>query len=662
MRDINLNLTRKQKNEQKEYLSRRVLDFPSSLPTEVISRHAEENRVLPPGTPRPGPLDLTYTPYLVEPMDNMSPQSVIQQTKILKGAQLGFTMMAECVICYYIGYDPSDQLFMSASEGGLEKWASKRLEPAISSYGYRHLIKANENTSGRRQGDKQFSKEYLGMRLDMVSAQAASAMRSDSKKVLIRDEVDGAPAKLKTGEGNWLDVSFARTNAWGNRRKVLDFSTPTTYEESLMYKEYLKGDQRKFYVPCPHCKEHQTLEFKNLVPERSDGQITSVFYACIHCGEAIYNYHKDEMLKIDFENPEKGAHWRATAKPISKTIRSYHINSLYSPVGMLTWKEIYDIYDSAINSNDPDDMRSFTNLYLGLPYKEIGQKPKLQKIIENRGTYKEGEVPDNVLYITIGIDVQRGSKKDDKNPPRLELEVLGHGPGYRTYSILYKRIEGDVDDPFDGAWELLNQWSEETDLKFKKKNGKELNVSLVFIDSGDGTLTEVVYRFCGRWNSTYPIKGYRKSGEDAGLDKTSANDYRRYRLSKINEDTYIYIISTNHYKNVVYSNLKIERKEEHLIEPPGYCMFTSDRPDKYFEMLTAEEKKSDGNFYCPSGKRNEALDCRVYALCAGDVYLAQLVDNLRKSYKSKGAKDSELAQINSRTIIEILKTKQGVTD
>lgn len=655
---LKLNLNKAQKKEQRSYLAQKVSEFPSELPTLNISDHAEKNRILPPGTPRPGPLELSYTPFLIEPMNNMSPFSSIQETKILKGAQLGFTMMSECVVCYYIGYDPSDQLFMSSTDGSLEKWASKRLEPAISSYGYRSLIKANENNSGKKQGDKQFSKEYLGMRLDMASAQSASGMRSDSKKVLIRDEIDGAPAKLRTGEGNWLDVSFARTNAWGSRRRILDFSTPTTFEESLIWKEFERGDQRKYMLPCPHCQEKQHLEFKQLVPEREDGFITSVFYACKHCGTAIYNYHKDWMFKEAFSG---NGGWVPFARPTSKVIRSYHINSLYSPVGMMSWEELYLKYEKAENDPDPDAKRSFVNLYLGLPYKQEGQKPKLSKVIELRGDYKEGIVPDMVLYITIGIDVQRGSKKDSKNPPRLELEVLGHGPGYRTYSILYKRIEGSVDDPYDGAWELLNNWGFESELTFEKRDGRKIPTSMTFIDSGDGTLTETVYRFCGRWNNTFPIKGFRQAGVHNGVDKATATDYKRYRLSKISDDTFLYSISTNYYKKVVYNNLKIKRKDLD-IQSPGFCDFPVDRPDNYFKMLTAEEMRIDGNFYCPDGKRNEALDNRVYALCAGDVYINGLVDNFRKKLKERGATDSDLKKITVRYVIEYLKNQMGVTD
>ena len=222
-----------------------------------------------------------------------------------------------------------------------------------------------------------------------------------------------------------------------------------------------------------------------------------------------------------------------------------------------------------------------------------------------------------------------------------------------------KRIEGRVDDPFSGAWEKLNDWALETDLTFKKKDGREVQTAITFIDSGDGVLTEVVYRFCNRWNSTYPIKGRKKIGS---LDKASESDFRRYKPSKINEDTVIYIISTNFYKNVIYNNLKIKRTHSVEIQSPGFSDFPVDRPEKYFKMLTAEEKLNDGSFYCPSGKRNEALDCRCYAICAADVYLDVLVEKYRKSYKSKGAAQDQISQVNQSWVIKMLKAKMGVED
>jgi hypothetical protein len=78
--------------------------------------------------------------------------------------------------------------------------------------------------SGSKQanktGDRTFTKEYIGGTLDMASAQSAAGLRADSKRILLRDEIDSAPVLLRTGEGNWLAVSFARTNAFGDRKKI----------------------------------------------------------------------------------------------------------------------------------------------------------------------------------------------------------------------------------------------------------------------------------------------------------------------------------------------------------------------------------------------------------------------------------------------------------
>lgn len=636
----------------REYLVSKILALPSTLPTLNIADHAEKYRVIPAGTPRPGPLEISYTEYLREPISNMSPKEPTQRTVIMKGAQLGFTMAAECIVCYYIGYNPADQLFISSTEANLERWANRRLEPAISSYGYRGIIKNINNTSGKKLGDKTFSKQYFGMRLDMASAQSPSSLRATDKKILIRDEVDGAPAKLKTGEGGWLDVSYARTNAWANRRKVFDLSTPTSFEFSEIWKAYQEGDQRKFNVPCPSCQKKQVLEFENLIPEREDGQVVSVAYGCIHCGELLYEYQKDQMIPYGV--------WIPTARATTLHTRSYQISSMYSPLGMLPWLEMFTSHEKASLSADPTDIASFTNLYLGLPHKEQGLRPKLQKVLEHKGTYKSGVVPDMVLFITIGIDVQRGSAKDKKNPARLELEVLGHGPGYRTFSIMYKRIEGDVVDAYSGAWESLNDWAIETGLTFLKKDGRKISSSLVFVDSGDGTLTNVVYQFCDRWNSTFPIKGFKSIGNDR-LDKSSASDFKRYKRSRVGEDTSLFNISTNYYKNQTYNNLKISRKDAEQ-QSPGFCDFPADYTEKYFKMLTAEEKRTDGSFYCPDGKRNEALDVRCYASCAADVHLDALVDKFRKAAKAKGVTDQQLTKINRKFIIDYLKNQMGVTD
>jgi phage terminase large subunit GpA-like protein len=629
---------------------------PSDTETDIAEWIAKR-RILPSRTPFPGFWRNDRTPYLTEIMNCMSPASPIQHVAIMKGAQLGLTAAAENVVAYWIDENPAEILFISATNDLLEKWVVKRLEPLIDSCGFRDKIGAtNNNPKSRRTGDKIFSKEFVGGCLDMASAQSAPGLRSDSKRILIRDEVDGAPGHLKTGEGSWIDVSYARTAAWGGRKKILDFSTPTTDDDSLIKKLYEAGDQRKYLVPCPHCGKFQVLEWGTDKTEygikaiREAGKLKGVYYQCAPCREPIKNHHKSKMLRA--------GKWEATAISSGDLYRSYHISSLYSPAGMMTWHELQELWDKAQNEGDPDAMRSFTNLYLGLSYRETGARPKLDKVIELRGDYKSGTVPFGVLFITVGIDVQAGSSRDENNPARLEMEVCGHGAGFRTWSIEYRRFEGEVDDPSSGAWQLLNEWAVKTELKWNRRDGMIFTPSLVFVDSGDGNLTDVVYRFCSGWGKTFPSKGYsalKKRKKEAG-DEQSPSNFRRYRAAKLGEDSYLYEISTNYYKNHAYNNLKIERRIPGP-QRPGYCGFPIDYNEKYFKMLTAEEKRRDGSFHCPSGRRNEALDCRVMNQCAGDVYLDSEVLAVKARALKDGATKEQVQVVNHRLILEYM-TKQ----
>jgi phage terminase large subunit GpA-like protein len=623
---------------------------PSKPPRAKISEYAEEKRILPPDTPFPGSWNNSRTPYSIEIMDNMSPHSPIIYQAAMKGAQLGLTAAGENVLAFWMDESPAPIMLISATDDLLDEWSDKRLEPLIDSCEFRHKIKAQtENRKSRKSGDKATSKTFTGGFLLLSSAQSPAKLRSNSIRVLIRDEIDGAPRELRTGEGNWLKVSLARTNAWGPRKKVFDISTPTLFETSAIYQSWELGDRREYKVPCPFCKKKQTLNFNNLVPEFDGSFLINVRYRCEHCSELINNHHKTYMLA--------NGKWKATAKPSHKNYRSYQISSLYSPVGMLSWTELYQEYLNV--KDDPDGMRSFTNLYLGLPYKEIGIRPKVEKVIEHRGKYKSGEVPNEVIYITGGADVQRGKKQyenftDDelekemeklnqkgKNIwtmgfPRIEIEILGHSWGYRTYSIEYKVFYGHTHDPHSGAWDKLRRWFEETKLIYSRIDGSKIECPKILIDSGDGERTATVYTFCEPYMGVWPCKGDQvlKKNKDIKGDEITGKTALRYTKNKLGESQILINVSTNYYKGRVYQGLTIPRVQSEE-QRPGFPEFPRDYPDHYFKMLTNEEKHTDGSFHA-GGRPVEALDCRVYALCAGDILLDEYVFTIRDALIKKG--------------------------
>lgn len=635
-----------------EFLKEQLNNRPTEQPSSSISEYIQNRRLMPPGSPFPGPWDNNRTPYMLEWMDNMSPYSSIQHQAIMKGAQIGCTEALTNVILYYMDECPSNIMYISATDALLEKWVNRRLEPGIDSCAFRHKIMHNftANLKTRRSADKGHSKEFIGGALDMASAQSAPSLRAESKRILGRDEIDGAPAQTKTGEGFWLDVSYARTSAYQNTKKIFDLSTPTTYDASEIFKQYEYGDQRKYFVPCIHCGFYQILVWENIKPIYKQGILFDVYYECTSCKEKIYNHNKNELLI-------KGE-WRPTTKSKSKVFRSYHISTLYSPIGMTTWFEMYELFLKA--QDNIDGMRGFTNLYLGLPFKEQGVRPLLSNLQNLKSTYKAGDVPDGVLFLTMAVDVQKGQQDEEGKKARLEVEVCGHGRGFRTWSIIYKVFEGDIEDISDGAWKDLTIWFGEIKGSFYRNDGMRFPVSLILIDSGFNA--HIVYDFCNTWQFTYPSKGYsllKKRKKEERIDEAGPDYFRRYRLAKIGDqkDVLLYEISTNYYKHHIYTNLNKIRNEEKEIQSPGFCEFPRDYPDDYFEQLRAEERLSNGNFYHPKNRPNEALDLRVYNMAAGDIFLDKVVNSHKTDAKSRGLTDLQIQKINHSTVLDFLTSR-----
>jgi phage terminase large subunit GpA-like protein len=605
---------------------------------------------MPVGSPRPGPWSNDYTPYLIETMQNLSPSSPVQREIVMKGAQGGWTAAAENVICYFIDEMPSNILFVSATDKLLERWATTRLEPAIDSCGIRPKIQHETmNQASKRSGDKMYSKEYSGCRMDMASARSSPSLSATDKRILIRDEIDRAPTLLTTGEGNWMKVSYARTNFWGARRKVYDLSTPTLEGESQIHEAYKTGDCRKFLIPCPRCGVFQELRFGSedtqygLKPDTKAGELQQAYYLCDHCHDAFFNDEKYSFLPLGY--------WEAEKESNSPTVISRHWPSFYAPIGTLSWTEIYMHYLEALD--DPlGGMQTFVNLYLGLPYKAEGTRPSPKKI--TRGTYNRGTVPDGVLYLTAGVDVQAGKKKDKKKPARLEMEICGHGLGYRTWSVDYKVIKGAVTDAFDGAWQKFREMFLNGEMDFRREDGISIPIKLILIDSQ--YQPDAVYQFCESGTSNiFASKGFKTLAQrkDEAIDEMTNNELKRYRLSKSGNHLY-YTIATVFYKRIVYGTLNIPRQPMGP-QKPGFCEFPQKYPEAFYRQLVAEEMRDGGkSFWLPTGRTNEALDCRVLNLAASHIWLDDQVKQKREFFKKQKCSEAQLKQIDSLYILNSL--------
>lgn len=630
-------------NKDHDTLKQYFIDRPFKKGTTPILDYCETT-YLPSGKYRGVKFSHSRAPYLKEPIHFLGPDSDKQEVRCQFPAQTGKSTIAEMVIEYYISEYPTEILYVSSNETAAVKFMQRRIEPRCALKGIEFRADV-ESKSARRTGDTAYSKSFNGGNLDIASSLSPAQLASESKRLVIGDEIDRWKLTIST-EGNPLDILYARTQAWGDEKRILLISTPTTEDASLMNKLYQEGDQRLYYVGCPSCGHKQLLDFypgeeRGLKWEYKDGKIkkSTVVYICESCLKPIKETSKNKMLN--------SGEWRKTVESSADHIVSYHINGLYSP--FLSWYEMAVDYEKA--QKDINKMQAFENLKMGRIFKNIGTRPDIKKLLENNvGSYNSGEVPDGVLYLTMFVDVQRGSKGDFQNPPRLEFEILGIGAKYKTWSILYKRIEGPINNPFDGAWEDLHQWASENNLEFtRKSDGFKFPVSLIFIDSGDGENMDIVYRFSKRWGNTFPSKGFKSltRRKKEAPDEFTESSFKRYRAAKMEEDITLYEISTVHYKNNLYNTLDVERDKY------GFCEFPKDYGENYFEMLIAEDRLADGSFVS-KGKRNESLDCRVGCLCAADVFLDTELLNYKADAKSRGCKPEQIQQITHRTVIEQL--------
>ncbi len=182
---------------------------------------------------------------------------------------------------------------------------------------------------------------------------------------------------------------------------------------------------------------------------------------CIHCGA-----RHDEFAW-------KSGQGKWVAKVENVKVRGFHLNELASP--WKRWSTIITEFKEAKNGG-PERLKAWVNTTLGEAWEEQGDGVESNDLVNRRERYN-CEVPDGVLLLTAGVDVQ-----DD----RLEIEVVGWGVGKESWGIEYRAIYGDPGQP--AVWQQLDEYLSRT---WKYADGAGIGIACVCIDSGGHYTTEV---------------------------------------------------------------------------------------------------------------------------------------------------------------------------
>lgn len=589
------------------YIVKCINEFKDSKQYFTVSEWATNKRYLPPElSPISGNWNNDVTPYLTEIMDCFSESSFIRQVAFMKGAQIGATTgILENTIGYIIDHAPGPTMFVNADKELAELGVELRIDRMISSAGLSDKIfsQGRDNDKfNRKTGSTKSKKEFVGGFLLARGANSPGKLRMVSIRYLLLDEVDGFPVSAGK-EGDPVSLAEKRTNAYESTRKILYTSTPAVKHTSKIHKLYQRGDQRKFMVPCKDCGHFQELKFdKNKdgkggihFDRDDDGNLIneSVGYVCVECGILWKNSDKVHFLK-------KGR-WEATVKSVDLTFRSYHLNSLYSPVGMYSWVQACKDWLEA--QRDTNKLKTFMNTVLGEPWEERGDRPEYRNIMSNRISYLAGTVPDDVLFLTIGADVHKG---------RIDVEILGWAKDQVNYSIDWMSLEGDTMSPDGEGFRKLEK------VIMNGVGGHK--VSLTLIDCG--YLQDQVYRFCAKFGTgVYPLRGVAKYNGKQAYKLVEVEGYGSLQCLNVVVDFY---------KDRLSAWLKKKAFDDGTF-PWGACFYPADYKDAYFKQYSNEQKMEEvnakGEVTGYKWKRrnqnapNHAWDCRVYNLAAFDFFL-----------------------------------------
>lgn len=559
-------------------------------PELTISQWADKFRRLSmENSAEPGRWSTSKAPYQREIMDAMGDPH-IPKVVIMSAAQIGKTAMLMNVLGFYMHYAPAPVLVMQSTLDMAQTFSKDFFAPMLRDT---PVLRDLVDTKSRYSGNTILKKNFPGGHVTIIGANSPASLASRPIKVLLADEVDRYPGSAGT-EGDPLNLARKRQTTFWDKKEI-DVSTPGNKGVSRIAKEYEESTQEEWNVPCPDCGHLQPLVWANVKFDKENPS-EDVLYKCERCGQLFGEY----------EWKAQGKYGRFVAANPGAEARGFHLNTLAST--FCGWKEIVQKFLSAkkaLDEGNPEEMKTWVNTELGEPWEEPGTQMESEELVSRRELY-EAEVPDGVLVLTAGIDVQ-----DD----RFEVEIVGWGVGKESWGIRYQKIYGDLLK--EQVWEELDTYLQ---MPFYKKDGTALYLIAACMDSG-GHHADKVYRFCkDRWDRRIlAIKG-RGGAEVPYISNPTTNNRVKVPL---------FIIGVDAGKALLYQRLRYQNPQK---TGPNYCHFPLNEEagysEDYFVGLTSERqvirwRKGRSVIVWEikdrAHKRNEPLDLRNYATAALEI-------------------------------------------
>lgn len=606
-----------------------------------------------------GPFSLNNIPVLRGALAACG-QKGMQRVIAQKPAQIAWTAGVVCsVMGYHTHWKPCVQVAMFPREKSAKDFDAEKFAPMVRAT---PVLNKRIRLKSRSDGNSQTRKHYPGGLLKFVGSNSIADVKSTSAKVRYVEEPDDANKDVK-GQGNSITALRERGKTIRDNFELIG-GTPTAKGASEIEKEMRTTDQRRFLVDCHHCGERHEVEWEHvtipgfsLSPEQlSDPEINTkyparevygrarhedAYYACPHCGgiwsdeERIANIRRAALVP-----PLYG--WEPTAEAADAGFYMNELQSIFEGSYVAVLAEKFLRAQHLMDAGDPTEMVVFYNATRGMCWEYKGELPEEEELRTRAEKYPEWSTPLGGIVPLISVDVQHD---------RLAVTVWVVGRGEEMWLAYWGELYGQTVVAHQGAWIELEQLLTRT---VRHASGAALPIAACGIDTSDGQTSDASYAFVRKHHRHgRPVLALKGASDDEGRveiwtpPKAIDPNHRSTKASKYGVQ--MHIVGVAKAKDLILGWATESGRVRLEGNGAGRMHWYENVRADFYEQLLSEIKvpmrhnPKRRKWKARTDRRNEALDCTVYAL-----YLSR---HLRLHLRRPGHWDLEELRLRQGTLL-----------
>lgn len=545
-------------------------------------------------------------------MDAFS-NDAIEEVTVRKSKRVGYTKTLVAFIAYNAAHRRRKQALWQPTDDDRDSFVKSEIDPMLRD------VPAMKPVLLSGKEDTLKLKQFMGSVLHTLGGKAARAFRRITVSVAMLDEASAFDLVV---EKSIDPIEGARGRLEGAAfPKLVAGSTPRVKGiDHIETREANADAAMRYMVACPHCDAEHPLEWGGKDVRHGfkggglGGDASPVRHVCPHCHEAI---DQGQYLRIygdgvwvsrcgEYRYGQDGV-WRDSRNEPRAPPRhvAFHVWAAYSP--QRSWQDIVREFLEAKRKADAGQngpLITFVNETLGELWEEKFEKADEHALQRRAEAYRRFTVPYGGLVLVSGIDTQ-----DD----RWEIVTWAVGRGEEMWCVDYSVIYGNPADEREWA-EKLDPY---LDTVFQHASGQPMRIEAAAIDTM-GHFTHQAYNYCRtrERRKVYAVRGDNQPGKQI-KGKATIQDVN-WRGKVLKRGVRLWYVGTDTAKDTLYGRLQVTQPG------PGYVHFSAELPANFYAGLTAESRVPvrtargvEYRWVNPPGRRNEPLDCTVYALfCA----------------------------------------------